>query len=92
MQIIYLCILSLLANMHQILSQSLCNIHVAETLLAAFQGSDIIYKKGVINEKWQLNSKNPHTVPLNRDLDYLYSLEMHVAELQNTHQSIVNII
>jgi hypothetical protein len=85
---IHLYIVVITSLIYQTLSQGLCNLNIGLNKMAAFAGKGIFHN-GEIDEQWKPNSVIPHITPLNIDIDYLYSMELHHAEISQAHQSIV---
>jgi len=73
-------------------SQNLCNLKIAESMMSSFNGNDIIYNFGKIDEtRFGKNAAAPYTAPLAKEIDYFYVTEIHGTEIKKAHEGIVNL-
>lgn len=71
-------------------SQNLCNLRIAESMMSSFNGNDIIYNFGKIDEaRFGKNGPSPYTAPLAKEIDYFYVSEIHSADLKKAHEGVV---
>lgn len=71
-------------------SQNLCNLKIAESMMSSFNGNDIIYNFGKIDEtRFGKNAQTPYTAPLAKEIDYFYVTEIHGVEIKKPHEGIV---
>jgi len=71
-------------------SQNLCNLKIAESLMSSFNGNDIIYNFGKIDEtRFGKNSATPYTAALAKEIDYFYVTEIHGVEIKKPHEGMV---
>lgn len=72
-------------------NQNLCNLKIAETLMSSFNGNDIIYNYGKIDEiRFGKDALTPYRAPYNKEIDFFYATEVHGIDTKNLHQTVVN--
>jgi hypothetical protein len=71
-------------------SQNLCNIKIADSMMSSFNGNDIIYNFGKIDElRFAKNAIIQYKAPYNKEIDFFYATEIHGVDLKKTHESVV---
>jgi len=74
-------------------SQNLCNLKIADTMMSSFNGNDIIYNFGKIDEiRFSKSASSPYTAPLAKEIDYFYVTEIHGQDIKKAHENVVSII
>jgi hypothetical protein len=72
------------------LTQNLCNLKIADTLMSSFNGNDIIYNFGKIDEiRFGKDALTPYRAPFNKEIDFFYATEIHGVELKKSHEDVV---
>jgi hypothetical protein len=87
---IFTSIVLLLTIIDTIKTQNLCNLKIAETMMSSFNGNEIVYNFGKIDEtRFGKNAITPYTAPLAKEIDYFYVTEIHGVEIKKAHEAIV---
>jgi hypothetical protein len=74
----------------QINSQNSCNLKIADSLISSFNGNDIIYNFGKIDEeRFGLAASKPYSVPIAKEVDFFYVTEIHSVDINKSHDNIV---
>lgn len=71
-------------------SQNLCNIKIADSMMSSFNGNDIIYNYGKVDEmRFSKSALTPYTAPYAKEIDYFYVTEIHGLDLNKSHNDVV---
>lgn len=71
-------------------SQNLCSLKIADSLINSFNGNEIIYNYGRIDEvRFSKDAGFPYTVPFAKEIDFFYATEFHGPNHQKNHETLV---
>lgn len=69
---------------------NLCNLKIADSLMSSFNGNDIIYNYGKIDEmRFGKDALTPYNAPFNKEIDFFYATEIHSVDLKKSHKKVV---
>ena len=92
-KLLIILLINLLIQKTESSKQNLCNLKIADSLMSSFNGNDIIYNYGKIDElRFSKNAITPYMAPYNKEIDFFYATEIHGAELNKSHENVVRIL
>jgi len=83
-------LLNLLIQKIDASKQNLCNLKIADSLMSSFNGNDIIYNYGKIDDlRFGKDAVTPYNAPYNKEIDFFYATEIHGVDLKKSHEKVV---
>jgi hypothetical protein len=87
---LYIILISILIQTITPSNQNLCNLKIADTLMSSFNGNDIIYNYGKIDEiRFAKDALTPYRAPFNKEIEFFYATEIHGVDSKNPHEDVV---